>query len=129
MKNLLIILAILILPIAAFLVLDKTKSTSDIAMAANQPCFMVFTSTMCLDCQKVKKELAQIEDNYNSKVNIVKINALEKSDKTQSLVKKYNVTLVPTLIFMDKNNKTIYRTEGYMSKEEMIEQLEKIING
>lgn len=129
MKNLFIILAILILPITAFLILDRTKGSSDIALASNQPCFMLFTSTMCLDCQRVKQELSQIENDYTDKVNIVKINALEKSGKTQDLVKKHNITLVPTLIFIDKNNKIIYRTEGYMSKEEMIEQLEKIING
>ena len=129
MKNITIILLILIIPIAAFLFLDKNKATSDIALADNRPSFILFTSTMCLDCQKVKQELAQIEDNYSDKINIVKINALEKKSNTKQMIKKYNITLVPTLIFIDKNDKTIYRTEGYMSKEEMKEQLENLLNG
>ena len=129
MKNITIILLILILPIAVFLFLNKAKSPSDIAIAENRPTFMVFTSTMCLDCQKVKKELAEIEPDYTERINIVKINALEKKSNTQQMVKKYNVTLVPTLIFIDRNNKTTFRTEGYMSKEEMTEQLENLLNG
>ena len=129
MKNIIIILLILILPIIGYLFLDRNKATSDIALAENRPTFMVFTSTMCLDCQRVKKELSEIENDYKDKINIVKINALEKKGDTQILVKKYNITLVPTLIFMDGNNNTTYRTEGYMSKEEMKEKLENLLNG
>lgn len=129
MKNIIIILLILILPIAGYLFLDRNKAASDIALAENRPTFMVFTSTMCLDCQRVKKELGEIENDYKDKVNIVKINALEKKGDAKKLVKKYNITLVPTLIFMDSNNNTTYRTEGYMSKEEMKEKLENLLNG
>lgn len=129
MKNIVIILLIIILPIAAFIILDKNKSVSDVALAENRPSFILFTSTMCLDCQRVKKELAEIENDYTDKINIVKINALEKNGNTQKLIKKYDVTLVPTLIFIDKNSNTTYRTEGYMSKEEMIEKLENMLNG
>ncbi len=129
MKNIVIIILIIILPIAAFIILDKNKSVSDVALAENRPSFILFTSTMCLDCQRVKKELAEIENDYTDKINIVKINALEKNGNTQKLIKKYDVTLVPTLIFIDKNSNTTYRTEGYMSKEEMIEKLENMLNG
>lgn len=130
MKNITIILLIIILPIAAFIFLDKSRGTVDIALAENsQPTFMLFTSTMCLDCKRVKQELALIEEDYTGKVNIVKINALEKKGKTPSLIKKYEVTLVPTLIFIDKNDKIINKTEGYMSKEEMKELLESMLNG
>ncbi len=130
MKNITIILLIIILPIAAFIFLDRTKVVSDVALAGNnQPTFMLFTSTMCLDCQRVKKELALIEDDYKGKVNIVKINALEKKGNTPKLIKKYEVSLVPTLIFIDKNDKIINKTEGYMSKDEMCALLESMLNG
>ena len=130
MKNITIILLIIILPIVTFLVLDKNRTTSDIALADNnQPKFILFTSTMCLDCQRVKKELALIEDDYKDKVSIIKINALEKKGKTTALIKKYDVTLVPTLIFIDKNDKIINKTEGYMSKDEMKTFLEQMLNG
>ncbi|MBR6163430.1 thioredoxin family protein [bacterium] len=130
MKNITIILLIIILPIAAFIFLDRNRATSDIALADNnQPTFMLFTSTMCLDCKRVKSELALIEDDYKDRVNIVKINALEKKGDTKKMVKKYEVTLVPTLIFIDKDNKIINKTEGYMSKEDMIKLLESMLNG
>ena len=130
MKNITIILLIIILPIAAFIFLDRTRGVSDVALADNnQPTFMLFTSTMCLDCQRVKKELALIEEDYKDRVNIVKINALEKKGNTPKLIKKYEVSLVPTLIFIDKNDKIINKTEGYMSKDEMCELLESMLNG
>ena len=40
------------------------------------------------------------------------------------LIKKYNITLVPTVVMLDSNGKECKRIEGAASKDEYIEVIE-----
>ena len=58
MKNIITILLILILPVIAYVIMDKnSKNNIATAQTNNLPTIMVFSSTMCLDCQKLKNIL------------------------------------------------------------------------
>jgi len=131
MKNLFIILLILILPIVAYVVLDsgRNKNIISTAEALNKPIVMIFTSTMCSDCQKMKKVIAKIEPNYTEKIEFVKVNASSSEKQTQDLIKKYNVYLVPTMIFIDKNGKQVKKQEGSMSESMFEAELKALSNG
>lgn len=130
MKNIITIALILILPVLVYFVMSK--NSNDITVFAkdmSKPSMYVFSSTMCMDCQKVKTLLKEIQPDYVDKINIVHINAIENTKKTKELVKKHNVVLVPTIVFLDVNNSEINRIEGYMPKEEFIKEIEESING
>ncbi len=130
MKNIITIALILILPIAVYTILSKNSSNIiAFAQEGNKPSLMAFTSTMCMDCQKMKGIIKEIEDNYNDKINFVSINALDKNRKVQSYVKKHHVVLVPTIVFLDENGNEVNKIEGYIPKEELIKEIEEVING
>lgn len=130
MKNIITILLILILPIVAYLIMNKnSEQIMAIAKENNLPTLMSFSSTMCIDCQKMKKVLNEIEPTYQNKINFVSINALDKDRKIKNYINKYGVTLVPTLIFVDNNGNMTNKIEGYISKEELISEIEEAING
>ena len=84
---------------------------------------------MCIDCQKMKKLLNEIEPAYQNKINFVSINALDKDKKVKNYINKFGVTLVPTLVFIDDNGNLINKIEGYIPKEELISEIEEAING
>ncbi len=130
MKNIITILLILILPIMAYLIVDKRASLS-IANAKenNLPTVMTFSSTMCLDCQKLKVVLKEVEETYRGKVNFINYNALDKDRKIKEYIKKYNIVLAPTTIIFDENGKDVDRIEGYIPKEELINEIEEALNG
>ena len=129
MKNIVTILLILILPIALYLIMSKNSDDNSVyAVNKNNPSVLLFTSTMCMDCQKMKNVLKEVEDNYKDKINFVHINALEKNKKIQEQIKKYDVVLVPTLVFTDTNEIQIKKIEGAISKEELVIALEDAIN-
>lgn len=130
MKNIITILLILILPIVAYVLLNK-NSNNIIANAKenNLPTLMTFSSTMCLDCQKMKGVISEVEKEYNSKINFVSINALDKNRKIKDYIKKYGVVLVPTMVFVDQNGNMTNKIEGYIPKEQLITELEEAING
>lgn len=129
MKNLFIILAILILPVVAYIVLDagRDKDIISTAQALNKPSVIIFTSTMCSDCQKMKKVIAVVEPSYKDKIEFIKINASDSDKSVQELVKKHNVYLVPTMVFIDKKGNQKYRKEGSMPKEDFEKQLKALL--
>ena len=130
MKNIITILLILFVPVAVYLYLSKNSdTTSAIAKDKTRPSIMIFTSTMCLDCQKMKSVINEVQPIYSDKINFISINALDKNKKVQDDIKKYGVVLVPTIIFVDENENQKNKIEGYIPKEQLITEIEDIING
>lgn len=130
MKNIITILLVLILPIVAYLIMSKNSDDlSVLANDKNSPSILIFTSTMCMDCQKMKSVFKEIEPQYNNKINFVHINALDKNRKVQEYIKRYHVVLVPTMVFVDENGNQTNKIEGSISKESLITEIEESING
>ncbi len=129
MKNIIIILLILILPVTAYLILSKgTVEQSALAVDKNHPSMFIFTSTMCMDCQKMKSVLKEVQSSYSDKINFIYIDALKKDKNIQEKINKYGVTLVPTLVFTDVNELQTKKIEGAIPKEELIVAIEDSIN-
>ncbi len=130
MKNIITIALILILPILVYSILSKgTSDISAVAKNKDLPTLMIFSSSMCIDCQKMKSVLNDVQGDYKDKINFISINATEKDKKVKELVKKYNVVLVPTIVFLDLNENEVNRIEGYIPKEEFVSEIEEVING
>ncbi len=130
MKNIITILLILIVPVCAYILMNK-NSTDIMANAKekNIPALMTFTSSMCMDCQKMKALIKEVEPNYNGKINFITVNALDKDRKIKEAIKRYHVVLVPTMIFLDENGNELNKIEGAITKEQLINELEETING
>ena len=54
------------------------------------------------------------------------IDVLNSYDNTEELIKKYNLTVVPTLIFVDENGNVKLKTEGMISQEKLEQQLKAL---
>ena len=130
MKNIISILLILIVPVAIYLYITRNSDiNSAVAKDKNKPSIMIFTSAMCLDCQKMKSIMSEVEPIYSDRINFISINALDKNKKVQDNIKKYGIVLVPTIVFIDKNENQQDKVEGYISKEDLIKKIEDTING
>ncbi len=129
MKNLIISLLILVIPVSTYLFLNK-NSIDYTAMAndKNNPSLLIYTSTMCLDCKKMKEVIKELESSYADKINFISINALDNNKKIQESIKKHEVKVVPTLVFTDINGGETDKVEGYIPKEELINKIEEAIN-
>jgi len=128
MKNIITILLILFLPIAVYIAISSHSTEKAYALNPENPSMLIFTSTMCKDCQIMKKTLKEIENNYNEKINFVYIDALKNNKKTREQIKEYGITLVPTLDFTDVNQLQTKKIEGSIPKEELIIAIEDCIN-
>lgn len=130
MKNIITILLILILPLTIYLVMTSKNDTSKVnAQGTNLPSIKVYTSAMCLDCQKMKSVVKEIEPEYKNRINIISINALDNKKSIQDEIKQFGIVLVPTIIYINSDGTVRNKTEGYISKDELIKEIESTING
>lgn len=131
MRNWIVTLVILTLPIAAYLGLKNNKDMQNSiqAQAANKPSVIKFSSPMCLDCKKIKGEIDTLKPIYQDKINFVEIDATSNEKGIQKQIDQYEVTVVPTIIFLDENNYKVQKLEGFSPKEKIEELINELING
>ncbi|HSA07666.1 MAG TPA: thioredoxin family protein [Candidatus Gastranaerophilales bacterium] len=124
------ILLIFILPIALYYFF-KTPPESNTSIAnpsGNMPKVIKFSSDMCYDCKKIEKEIKPLMQEYQQKIIFESINVSSTDQNTEFLVRKHNVNVVPTLIFLDKNGNTVRKTEGYAPGSQLRIYLNEISN-
>lgn len=124
-KSIITILAIIILPLLAFWALTWNKDSTAIA-DTNLPQIIKFSSSMCLECKEVEKIFKDILPKYKDRVSYTEIIVDSRKDMNNKLIKKYNITLVPTVVMLDSNGKECKRFEGAAEKSEYIEVIESL---
>ena len=124
-KNFLVILLILFVPMIAYFALSKTQAKENKIVDINKrPQIIKFTSTMCLDCQKMNKIFKEIFPKYENKVVLTEIHVQDGKSFTGEQIEKYKVTLVPTIILINSDGKIVKRIEGAIEQDEMEQCLE-----
>ncbi|MBR5555924.1 thioredoxin family protein [bacterium] len=129
-KNMIIVALVFAIPLIAFAVLNNANTTTaktsvnveqktDDLIAMGKPQVIKFSSAMCLDCQTMNKLFKEVFPKYNERIVLTEVHVQDGNAFTGELIKKYNVTLVPTMIFLDSNNRQVKRIEGAIEKSEL----------
>lgn len=128
--SLVIILLVFALPVLLYYAIKspnkETNSMSALAEAANKPKVLHFSQTMCSECRKLEGYYGPIKQKYQGKVVFVDIDVASGTPESQALMQKYNVRVVPTLVFINKNGQVVKVTEGAIPKEELEGYLDSI---
>lgn len=137
MKNWIAILLVFIIPISLYSYLDaKAQSEAVCKVEGNATVknpkakIIKFYSPMCGECKIVSEELTKAMKNYKDSVLVEEINVIgnvnKGDDYTKTAIKKFKVTLVPTLVFVDKQGNLIKKEEGEITSSEIISILDGI---
>lgn len=134
MKNWVIVLLIFIVPLALYAFLDA-KAQSDMmckvegnSLVKNPKIKIIkFSSPMCSECKDAKIELDKALKETTVPVIVEEINVVENVGKgveyNKAAIKKFKVTLVPTLVFVNKEGNVVKKYEGAMKKDDILEVL------
>lgn len=125
-KNLIIISLIFAIPIMLYMALTVSSSTTAKTTETGKPQVVKFTSAMCLDCQTMNKVFKEIFPKYNGNIVLSEIQVQDRNSFSNEQIKKYNVTLVPTIILINSNGQQVRRIEGAVSKEQMDKYLQEL---
>ena len=128
-KNLIIISLIFALPLIAYAVLSGTKVESATQEhVSGKPQIIKFSSKLCSDCKKMKRVFETVMPQYSGTVEVIEYD-IEKNDKNiNNAIDTYNVNLVPTVVYIDKNGKVVRKTEGYIDKHKFEAYVKEILN-
>ena len=120
-KNLITVLLVFLVPVVAYFGINlmNTSVTSSVDAKTTKPQIVKFTSTMCIDCQTMNKIIKEIYPQYKDKVELTEINVQDGNPKNDEWIKKYEISLVPTIILIDSNGNKTKRIEGAISKDEL----------
>ena len=117
-KNIITVLLVLFLPLIAYIFITHSGNEPvNVADAVtNKPQIIKFTSAMCLDCQTMNKIMKEIYPQYQDRIALTEIHVQDNKPETQDWIKKYNVTLVPTIILMNSQGQQVRRIEGAVDR-------------
>ncbi len=135
MKNWIIVLLIFIMPLSLYVYLDnraQANACKTIGSETKAPSAKIikFSSPMCSECQDVAVEIKKAMKDNNNSVIIEEYNVLDSYAKgkniTKDMIKKHKVSLVPTLVFVDKEGKVIKKHTGMIKSNEITAILDEI---
>lgn len=115
-RNIVILLLIFVLPILGYFYVSKTNESTATVASTGAPQLIKFTSNMCAECKRVEPVIQNVMVKYQDKVHYISIPVQVHNKYNEDMMAKYNITLVPTIIILDKNQKLVKRIEGYVSE-------------
>jgi thioredoxin-related protein len=115
-KNTFILALIFVLPLMAYFYASKFNESSVTVSNTIKPQIIKFSSNMCSECQRMDITIKDIYPKYKDKIELISIPTQVNNEYNSKMISKYKVTLVPTIIFVDNNQKVARRIEGYVDK-------------
>ncbi|MCP4158217.1 MAG: thioredoxin family protein [bacterium] len=85
--------------------------------------FIELGSVRCIPCKKMKPIMDAIEKEFAGQVKVVFHDVWETEGKAAA--KKYNVKLIPTQVFLDKEGNEYFRHVGFFPKEKLVKILKQ----
>lgn len=93
-------------------------------LQASIPVLVEFYSDSCIPCKQMSPILGDIEDDYEDRLKVVKVNANFDGE----LAEQYSVMVSPTILFF-KDGKEAERVRGLIKKPELEAIVKKIYLG
>jgi len=80
-------------------------------------------ATSCIPCRMMAPILEELKKEYQGKAEVIFIDVRQNEDEG----KRFGVRAIPTQIFFDKKGGEVLRHTGFMEKQAIIDQLEKML--
>ena len=79
--------------------------------------FVELGSVNCIPCKMMKPVMDQVEKKYPGQVKVVFHDVWTPKGRADG--EKYNIRIIPTQVFLDKDGKEYFRHEGFYPFEEV----------
>ena len=98
-------------------IVDSTQDT-----VLGKIVFIELGSVNCIPCKAMQPVMKKIEEKYKDSVQVIFYDVWTEKDKP--MAEKYQIQVIPTQVFLDKDGKEFFRHQGFFPYEE----IEKILN-
>lgn len=100
----------------------KSEEFETEVLKSELPVLVEFYSDSCVPCKQVSPILADLEEDYEEKLKILKVNANYEAD----LVGEYHVMASPTFLFF-KDGKEAERIRGLVKRKDLEDVIAKLV--
>lgn len=90
---------------------------------SGKPMVIDFWATWCGPCKRMAPIVEQLAEQYDGQVNIGKCDIEEAED----IAAQYNVTSIPTIVFLNAQGEMVNRVVGAQSKAKLEEEISKLL--
>ena len=80
--------------------------------------FVEIGAAKCIPCKAMQPIMKEVAEEYKGQLNVVFHDVWTEKGKTDAM--KYNIRLIPTQVFLDKDGKEYFRHEGYFPKDDVV---------
>jgi len=105
---------------------DKVKDVSDAdfesVIGSDTPCLVDFWAPWCGPCKAIGPVVEALADEYDGKINIVKMNV----DDNPATPGKFGIRAIPTLILF-KSGEKVDQVTGAVGKAQLVDLIEKAL--
>jgi thioredoxin 1 len=85
--------------------------------------FVELGSVKCIPCRKMQPVMKAIEEKYGEQIKVIFYDVWKADQRKYG--EEYNIRLIPTQVFLDKDGKEIFRHEGFFPEAEIDKFLQK----
>jgi thioredoxin 1 len=85
--------------------------------------FVEIGSVNCIPCKAMQPIMKAVEEEYKGQVKIVFHDVWTPKGKADAA--KYNIRVIPTQVFLDKNGKEYFRHEGFYPKDDVVSVIKR----
>ncbi|MBU0650438.1 thioredoxin family protein [bacterium] len=86
--------------------------------------FIELGSKQCIPCKMMEPIIEEIKEEYRGRVDVIFYDVWTEQGRPYG--EKYNITSIPTQIFLDKNGNEFFRHMGFFPKKEIIKVLNEM---
>lgn len=100
---------------------NTSKKTTDQAVTKPDTILVTFVeigAARCIPCKAMQPIMKAVAEEYKGQVKVVFHDVWTPQGKADGM--KYNIRVIPTQVFLDKNGKEYFRHEGYFPKDELV---------
>lgn len=100
----------------------RTHSTSTATAPAGLPRLLDLGSVSCIPCKLMAPILEELRKDYAGRLQVEFIDVNENAQAAG----QYGINLIPTQIFFDAAGKELWRHEGFISKEDILDKWKEL---
>jgi len=101
-----------------------TKITKPTTTQPKLPTLIDLGAHKCEACKKMTPILDELAKTYPKSFQVKFIDVWQKQN--QKIAEQYKISLIPTQIFFDENNKELWRHEGFLPKKEILAKWQEL---
>lgn len=125
-KGFLILISLFLIAAGCNRTTDETQNTipkNEGKQTGIKVTFIELGSVRCIPCKMMQPIMKQIEKEYGDQVKVVFYDVWTPEGRPYADV--YNIKVIPTQVFLDKNENEYYRHEGFFPKNDLIKVLKQ----